>query len=145
MYFETTGVGRHMAKHVSDTWKSLCHIAWQRPMYVGHMASHVCGTWHAYVIMLGPFETYKYGSSHSVCRAENSVCWGSSKEKEEEGRKGEEKGRKGKKKWRKRKEKDRRKEKKKVEEERKKKEEKEGVLRSELTRMTKNPDLRYKR
>ena len=38
------------------------------------------------VIMHGPFETYKYGSSHSVCRVANSVHGGSSKEKEEEGR-----------------------------------------------------------
>ena len=70
------------------------------------------------VIMHGPFETYKYGSSHSVCGAANSVREGSSKEKEEEGKKGEEKGRKGKAKGRKRKEKERRKEKKKGEEER---------------------------
>ena len=63
----------------------------------------------------------------------------------EKGRKGEEKGRKGKEKGRKRKEKERRKEKKKGEEERKKKEEKEGMLRSEQTRMAKNPELCYKR
>ena len=61
---------------------------------------------------------------------------GSSKEKEGEGKK-----RKGGKERRK----ERRKEKKKGEEERKKKEEKEGVLRSEQTRTTKNPELRYKR
>ena len=41
--------------------------------------------------------------------------------------------------------KERRKEKKKGEEERKKKEEKEGVLRSEQTWTTKNPELLYKR
>ena len=25
----------------SDTWRTMCYIAWQRPMHVGHMASHV--------------------------------------------------------------------------------------------------------
>ena len=45
----------------------------------------------------------------------------------------------------KRKEKERRKEKKKGEEKRKKKEEKEGVLRSEQTRMAKNLKLHHKR
>ena len=90
-------------------------------MHVGHMASHVCDTWHAMCNHAWPFETYKYGSSHSVCEAANSVRGGSSKEEKEEGRKGEEKGRKGKEKGRKRKEKERRKEKKKGEEERKKK------------------------
>ena len=63
-------------------------------MHVGHMASHVCDTWHAMcvtygmpcVIMHGPFETYKYGSSHSVWGAVNLVRGGSSKEKEEEGK-----------------------------------------------------------
>ena len=41
-FFEATGVGRHMANHVGDTWKAMCHNAWQRPMHVGHVASHVC-------------------------------------------------------------------------------------------------------
>ena len=95
---------------MSDTWQAvshcmekayacrthgkLCHIAWQRPIHVGHMASHVCGTWQAMcvahgkpcVIMHGLFETYKYGSSHLVWGVVNSVRGGSSKEKEEEGK-----------------------------------------------------------
>ena len=29
-YFEKTGVGRHMASHVGDTWQAMCHNAWQR-------------------------------------------------------------------------------------------------------------------
>ena len=58
-----------------------------------------------------------------------------------EKRKGGKERRKGGKEMRK----ERRKEKKKGEEERKKKEEEEGVLRSERTRMTKNPELLYKR
>ena len=83
------------------------------------------------------------GCSHKQLRGAASFSpWeqrgeGGGREKEK-GRKGEEKGRIGK-------EKERRKEKKKGEEERKKKEEKEGVLRSEQTRTTKNPELRYKR
>ena len=36
-----------MANHVGETWKAMCHNAWQRPMHVGHMANHVCDTWHA--------------------------------------------------------------------------------------------------
>ena len=55
-------------------------------------------------------------------------------------KKGEREERKGE-----REEKERRKEKKKGEKERKKKEEKEGVLRSEQIRTTKNSELRYKR
>ena len=31
----------HMASHVRDTWKSMCHNAWKRPMHFGHMACHV--------------------------------------------------------------------------------------------------------
>ena len=54
----------------------------------------MCGTWQAMcvthgmpcVIMHGPFETYKYGSSHSVWGVENLVRGGRSKEKEEERR-----------------------------------------------------------
>ena len=38
------------------------------------------------VIMHGRFETYKYGSSHSVWGVANLVRGGSSKEKEEEWR-----------------------------------------------------------
>ena len=30
-----------MASHVGDTWRTMCHNAWQRPMHVGHMESHV--------------------------------------------------------------------------------------------------------
>ena len=64
-YFEATGVGRHMVSQVVDSWQAMCHIAWQRPMHVGHMASHVCCTWLAMcvthgmprVIMHDPFET----------------------------------------------------------------------------------------
>ena len=40
-YLETTGVGRHMASLLSDTWQAMCHIAWERPMHAGHMACHV--------------------------------------------------------------------------------------------------------
>ena len=85
------------------------------------------------------------GAANAFRGTAASSVRGSSKEKEEEGRKGEEKGRKGKEKGRRMEENERRKEKKKGEEERKKKEEKEGVLRSEQTRTTKNPELRYKR
>ena len=57
-----------MENHVSDTWQAMCHIAWQRPMNVGHIASHVCGTWQSMcvthgmpcVIMHGHVKTYKY-------------------------------------------------------------------------------------
>ena len=120
-------------------------------MHVGHMASHVCDTWQAMcvthgmpcVIMHGPFETYEYGSSHSVWGPDNSVPRGSSKEKEEEGkrereeRKGEreEKKRKGKKKKRIRKGRKRGKRK-------KKRKECCAVRRS---RTAKNSKLRYKR
>ena len=52
-------------------------------MHVGHMASYVCGTWQAMcvthgmpcVIMHGPFETYKYGSSHSVWGVARFSLW----------------------------------------------------------------------
>ena len=90
------------------------------------------------VIMHGPFETYKYGSSHSVWGATNSVRGGAARRRRRKG--GNEKRKGGKEKR-----KERRKEKKKGEEERKKKEEKEGVLRSEQTQTAKNPELRYKR
>ena len=26
---------------LGDTWRAMCHNAWQRPMHVGHMACHV--------------------------------------------------------------------------------------------------------
>ena len=88
------------------------------------MASHVsCVNMHA------TFESYIYGAPIQFV----------------ETNKGGRRRRRGKEKGRKMKEKERRKEKKKGEEERKKKEEKEGVLRSEQTRMAKNPELRYKR
>ena len=132
------------------------------------MASHVsqcmakasmCDTWQAMcvthgmpcVTMHGFFKAYIYGVSKSVCgEGQKEAVRGSSKEKEEEWekRKGGKEKRKGGKerrkggKWRK---KERRKEKKKGEEERKKKEEKEGVLHSEQTRTTKNPELHYRR
>ena len=101
------------------------------------------------VIMHGPFETYKYGSSHSVLGAARFSSWeqqgeGGGREKRRR-RKGKVKGRKGEEKWRKRKEKERRKEEKKKEEKRKKKEEKEGVSHSKQTHMKKNSELRYKR
>ena len=106
----------------SDTW---------RAMWVT-LESHVCGTWQAMcvthgmpcVIMHDPFETYKYGSSHSV--------WGvarfSSLEQQEEGRgrekrKGGEEKRKGGKE--RRKEGKEKKGKKKIEEKMRGKEEKE--------------------
>ena len=28
MFFETTGVGRHMVSHVCDTWHAMCQHAW---------------------------------------------------------------------------------------------------------------------
>ena len=104
----------------------------------------MCDTWHAMCQHAWlTMKAINMGTGSSFHTAASSVR-GSSKEKEE-GRKEEEKGRKGKEKGRRREEKERRKEKKKGEEERKKKEEKEGVLRSEQTRMAKNPELRYKR
>ena len=124
-----------MASHVSDTWQAMCHNAWQRHACVTH--GKPCVNMH------DTFEAYIYGE------LKLSVWGGAARRRrrkgKEKGRKGEEKGRKGKEKGRKRKEKERRKEKKKGEKERKKKEEKEGVLRSEQTRMAKNPELRYKR
>ena len=126
-------------------------------MHVGHMASHVCGTCQAMcvthgmpcVIMHGPFETYKYRSSHSVRGAANSVHGGSSKEKGEEGKREREERRREREERKGEREKNKRKGKKKREEEMGGREEKErgkeGVLGSEQTWTTKNPELRYKR
>ena len=108
-----------MANHVGDTWQAMC---------VTHGIP--CVNMHA------TFEAYIYGAP--IQFVETSKGGRRRRKGKEEGRKGEEKGRK-------RKEKERRKEKKKREEERKKKEENEGVLRSEHTRITKNPELHYKR
>ena len=128
------------------------------------MASHVCDTWQAMCVthgmpcitMHGLYEAYKYGSQIQFGgQGQQASVRGSSKE-EEEGKRGREERRREKEertgereekggKWRKMEEKERRKEKKKEEEEKKKKEGKEGVLRNEQTRTTKNPELRYKR
>ena len=98
------------------------------------------------VIMHDPFETYKYGSSHSVCRtAQIQFVGGAARRRRRKGGKEKRKGGKERRKGGKEKKKERRKEKKKGEEEREKKEENEGVLRSEQTRTEKNPELRYKR
>ena len=126
------------------------------------MASHVCDTWQAMcvthgmpcVIIHGLFKAYIYGVLKISFwggggGAARSSLWeqqgeGGGREKRKGGkekRKGGKERRKGGK-GRKRKEKKRRK---KGEEEREKKEEKEGVLRSEKTRTTKNPELRHKR
>ena len=101
------------------------------------------------VIMHGHVKTYKY----EIMGGRKCSSWDSSKlrpwEQQGEGggreeRRREKKERKGE--WEEKGgKKERRKEKKKGEEERKKKEEKKGVLRSEQTRMAKNPELRYKR
>ena len=63
-FFETTGVGQHMASHVGDTWQAMCHNAWQRLTHVGHMASHVCDTWHVGHMAHGV--RYKWGVG-AVC------------------------------------------------------------------------------
>ena len=43
-----------MARHVGDTWRTMCHNAWQRPMHVGHIACHVS-------TCMAHGECYKYG------------------------------------------------------------------------------------
>ena len=114
----------------------------------------MCDIWQAicvthgrpYINMLGSFEAYIRGFTWAVLTSKGgpqALVRGSSKEKEGEGKK--RKGGKEKRKRGKERRKEGRKEKKKGEEERKKKEEKKGVLCSEQTRTTKNPELRYKR
>ena len=66
-----------MESHVSDTWQSMCHNAWQRYACVTH--GMPC------VIMHGPFESYKSGVQIQFVESSTSVR-GSSKEKEEEGK-----------------------------------------------------------
>ena len=136
-----------MASHVSDTWQAMCHNAWKRHACVTHgkpcvrhMACHVS------TCML-TMKAIKMGMGSSFQTAAASVR-GSSKEEEEGKRRRRRKGKggKGRRKGGKERRKERRKEKRKGEEKRKKKKEKEeGVLRSEQTRMAKNPELRYKR
>ena len=124
-----------MASHMSqcmakgDTWQAMC-------VTHGMPCVNMHGSFEAYIRgFTWAFRTRKGGKQASVL--------GSSKEKEGEGKK--RKGGKERRKGGKEKRKERRKEKKKGEEERKKKEEKEGVLRSEQTQTTKNPELCYKR
>ena len=106
-----------MANHVSDTWQAMCHIAWKRPIHVGHMASHVSSC----MVLLRPINM---GVPIQFRGATNSVRGGAVRRRRRKGGKEKRKGGEEKRK-------ERRKEKKKGEEERKKKEEKEGVLRSE--------------
>ena len=83
-----------MASHVGDTWLAMCVAHGKR-----------C------VIMHDPFETYKYGSSHSVLGGTKIQFVGAARRKrrkgKEKGRRGKEKGRNGNEKGRKRKEKER--------------------------------------
>ena len=112
----------------------MCHNAWQRPMHVGHMPSHVCDTWCMTLL-----EAIYTGVPIQFVEG--------SKKKREEGKreKGGKKKEKGRRKEEKRKEEKRRKKRKKEKEKRERKEGKEGVLRSEQTRMVNNLELRYKR
>ena len=102
------------------------------------------------VNMHGSFEAYIRDFTWAVgeARRAQDQSLETARRREREGRrrrrKGEEKGRKGKEKGGKQRRKERRKEKKKREEDRKKKEDEEGLLRSEQTRMAKNPELCYK-
>ena len=57
----------------------LCHIAWQRPMHVGHMASHVCGTWQAMCVAHGKpcvwhMASHVCGTWHAMCVAHGMPC-----------------------------------------------------------------------
>ena len=135
-YFEETGIGRHMASHVSQCMAKAC----------------MCETWKAMCVTHGTFEAYIYGVSNSVCGGGGGSKLQSvgaarrrKRKGKEKGGKGEKKGRKGKEKRRYRKERERRKERKKEKEERERKEEKDGVSRNEKIRTAKNSELRYKR
>ena len=112
----------------------------------------MCDTWHAMCQHAWLFRSLYKGFTWAVGGSKGELKISPWEQKgEQEGREGEgggkEKRKQGKerRKGGKERRKERRKEKKKGEEERKKKEEEEGVLRSEQTRTTKNPELRYKR
>ena len=133
-----------MEIHVSDTWKAMCHNAWQRHACVTH--GMPCVNMH------GSFEAYIRDSHGLLVEARESSrsFRGSSKEKRKGGKEKEEERRrereerkggreetKGERKEEKRRRKGRKRGKRKREEE--------GVLRSEMTWTAKNPELRYKR
>ena len=124
-----------MSSHVSQCMAKAC-------MCVTH--GMPCVTMH------GLYEGYIYGSQIQFGRRGQQLqSVGAARRrrmgKREGGGKEKRKGGKGRRKRGKERRKERRKEKRKGEEERKKKEEEEGVLRSEMTQTTKNPELRYKR
>ena len=66
---------------MSDTWQSMCHIAWQRPMHVGHMASHVCDTWHAMSSCMALLKPINMGVPIQFGRTTRFSSW----EQQEEG------------------------------------------------------------
>ena len=134
-----------MASHVDDTWKAMCHNAWQRHACVTH--GMPCVNMHGSLPCLYKGLTWAVGRARQGRAQDQSV--GVARRRGREGRrrrrKGKRKGGKERRKGGKERRKERRKEKKKGEEETKKKEEEEGVLRSEQPRTAKNPELHYKR